>query len=265
MKYEDYRVEDLVFLTREEEDWTEEEKREVIATFPESCKTEEIRIELMSLKKAVEDGVVKKSGYYKFNKNSARSYANRHDYIYYGDPAYRYYSSYDKNKMYISIDGTYVTIDDTYDIERALNYLDDIDKRFVWIVRKYKETEKRYKTKNETKIYEETNKDRINANRLADAYLDKFKIEIPVKINAEKYRDEDLIRYYVDTKRISGWDFTYHNDYGEILWNGTPITTEDAEKIVAIMKEATRKAELIIDRVSIELRELKEKYNEATQ
>lgn len=264
MKYEDYRVEDLVFLTREEKDWTEEEKREVIATFPESCKTEEIRIELMSLKKAVEDGVVKKSGYYRINKASGKAYVKNLNYIIYGKTKSGCYYSDDKY-LFIYIDGIYKTIDDEGDIERALNYLDDIDQRFTWIHYKYTESERKYKRDNETKIYVETYKDRINANRLADTYLNKFNIEIPDEINVEKYRDEVLTRYYADTKRISGWDFTHHNEYGEILWNRTPITTEDAEKIVEIMKEATRKAELIMDRVSIELRELKEKYNKATQ
>ncbi len=263
MKYEDYRVEDLVFLTREEEHWTEEEKREVLNTFPESCETEQIREALNQVLKAIEDGTIKCNNYNYINKQSAKAYANRHDYLRYGSTKSHWYST--DNHFYVVIDGTYKTLNREWDVKRVIEYLDDVDIRFTNVIRKYREAEERYKKETEEKNYEEINKDRINANRLADAYLDKFKIEIPAKINAEKYRDEDLTRYYVDTKRISGWDFTYHNDYGEILWNGTPITTEDAEKIVEIMKEATRKAELIIDRVSIELRELKEKYNEATQ
>lgn len=261
MKYKDYRVEDLVFLTKE--DWTDEEKMEVLNTFPESCETEQIREALNEVLKAIEDGTIKCSNYNYINRQSAKAYANRHDYLRYGKPESRWYST--DNYFYVVIDGTYKTLITAWDIERAIKYLDDVDIRFTNVIRKYRKAEERYKKETEEKNYEEINKDRINANRLADAYLNKFKIEIPDKINAERYRDEDLIRYYVDTKRISGWDFTYHNNYGEILWNGTPITTEDAEKIVEIMKEATKKAELIIDRVNIELRELKEKYNEATQ
>lgn len=261
MKYEDYKAKDLVFLTKE--DWTEEEKREVIATFPESRRTEEKRTELLDLKKAVEDGVVKKTGYYRLNKNSLKSYVKYKLYLHYGDP--NGYGSRDYNTMYITIDGIYNRIGSMWDIENILKYLDDIDKRFKHIENKYRTMENKYKNENEKRLYEEKNRDRIDISRMANEYLKAFKIDIPVEVYPENRAGDGIPDYYSKTKRLYGYEYTSHNNYDEIVWNGTPITTEDAEKIIAIVKEATRKVELIIDRVDVELREIKEKYNETIQ
>lgn len=264
MKYEDYKFKDLVFLTKE--DWTEEEKREVIATFPESRRTEEKRTELLDLKKAVENGIVKKTGYYglRLNKNSLKSYAKMHlNNLYYGNPDG--YGSCGYNTLYIIIDGIYKRIGSAWDIENILEYLDDIDKRFKHIENKYRTMEIKYKNENEKRLYKEENRDRIDINRMANEYLKAFKIDIPVEVYPENRAGDGIPDYYSKTKRLYGYEYTSHNNYDEIVWNGTPITTEDAEKIIAIVKEATRKVELIIDRVDVELREIKEKYNEATQ
>ena len=257
MKYSDYRKEDLVFLTKE--DWTDEEKMEVLNTFPESCETEQIREVLNKVLKAIEDGTIKCSNYNYINKQSARAYANKHNYLRYGRPESRWCSD---KYFYVAIDGTYETLNSKWHVEKAIKYLDDVDKRFTNIIRKYREAEERYKKETEEKNYEEINKERIIANRIADSYLDRFEISILKSIEDRSYWDEILPTYRTEYKQIRGSSYTYHNKYGEITFHGKVCSKEDAEKIIEIMKEANRKAEMIMDRVDVELREIKEKYRE---
>lgn len=257
MKYSDYRKEDLVFLTKE--DWTDEEKMEVLNTFPESCETEQIREALNKVLKAIEDGTIKCSNYNYINKQSARAYANKHDYLRYGRPESNWCSD---KYFYVVIDGTYKTLNSKWHVEEAIKYLDDVDKRFTNIIRKYREAEERYKKETEEKNYEEINKERIIANRIADSYLDRFEISILKSIKGRSYSDEILPTYRTEYKQIRGGNYTYHNKYDEITFYGKVCSKEDAEKIIEIMTEANRKAEMIMDRVDIELREIKEKYRE---
>lgn len=258
MKYADYKVKDLVFLTKE--DWTEEEMKEVLDTFPESNQTEQIRGALNNVIEAIDNEIIKTNRWGEINKQSARAYANKHNYLMYGNGSGYWYSI---NGLYIRIDGEEFALRYKSDVEKRIQYLDDIKKRFKNICNKYVKSEERYKKEKETNDYETANRERIIANRIASCYLSEFEIKILKNFKKYKYLDEVIPEYTTETKRIRGNDFAYYNHYGEIEFHNKVLSKEDAEKITEIIKEANRKAELIMDRVNIELREIKEKYNES--
>lgn len=263
MKYSDYKEENLVFLTKT--DWTEEEMREVLDTFPESKDTEKVREAVKEIIEAIDHSIIKVNTWGAINKTSAKAYANKHEYVEYGrirrNPLC--ISSPD-NEFYVYIDGYYETIDYKSDAKNIIKYLeeDDIKKRFNNVVRKYREREERYKKAMEVETYEKENRERIIANRIADCYLSKFELRILKSYENYKYSDEDIPSYSTEDKTLRGSAFTWHNSYGEIEFYNKVLSKEDAEKIIEIIKEANRKVELIMDRVDIELREIKEKYKE---
>ena len=258
MKYEDYRKEDLVFLTKT--DWAEEEMKEVIDTFPESRKTEHIRKALNDILIAIEKGTLKTNTWNHINMQSAKAYANRHDYVWYGKPSSSRWDA--GNCFHIVIDGTYRRLDDKWDIKQAIKYLDNITERFNHISYEYREAEKRYKKETETQNYEDENRERIITNRIADQYLSAFSIRILNNLENYRYSDETIPDYRHSEKTVRGSDYRYCNSYGEITFCGKVCSEEDAEKIIEIMKEANRKAQMIMDRVDIELREIQEKYRD---
>lgn len=253
MKYEDYKIEDLVFLTKK--DWTEEEMKEVLDTFPESNQTEQIREALNNVIEAIDNEIIKTNRWGEINKQSARAYANKHDHIMYSN------SSWNKG-LYIYIDGDKHYMPYESDAKRIIKYLDDINKRFDCICYRYIESETRYKREKETNEYEVTNRERIIANRIADCYLNKFEIRILESFQNYRCSDREIPSYRAEDKTVRGSYYTSHNRYGEIEFYNKVVSKEDAEKIIEIMIEANRKAELIMDRVDIELREIREKYKE---
>ena len=257
MKYSDYRKEDLVFLTKE--DWTVEEVKEVIDTFPESCETEKIREALNKVFEDIENGILKTNTWGHINMQSAKAYASRNDYVRYGKTSNRWDAS---NCFYIIIDGTYRRLHDRWDIKQAISYLDNTIERFNRVSYKYREAEERYKRETETQNYENENRERIIANRIADCYLNEFDISILDNIEKWMYSDETIPNLTSSRKNVRGNNYICHNSYGEIIFFDKVCSKEDAEKIIEIMKEANRKAEMIMDRVDIELREIKEKYKE---
>ena len=117
----------------------------------------------------------------------------------------------------------------------------------------------------ETQNYEKKNKDRIIKNQIADCYLSEFEIRILDNYEEHKYSYSKFPDYRSSSKTVRGSDYRCHNSYGEITFFGKVCSKEDAERIVEIMKEANRKAKLIMDRVDIELREIREKYKEDSQ
>lgn len=258
MKYSDYKVEDLVFLTKG--DWTEEEMREVLNTFPESNQTEQIREALNKVIEAIDNEIIKTNRWGEINKQSARAYANKHNYLMYTKGSSSWYSYI--NGLYFCIDGEKFTLHYKSDVERSIRYLDDIKKRFENICNEYAKSEERYKKEKEANDYETANRERIIANKIASCYLREFEIRILKNLENYRYSKEQIPEYTTETKRIRGNDFAYYNRYGEIEFRNKVLSKEDAEKITEIIKEANRKAELIMDRVNIELREIKEKYNE---
>lgn len=261
MKYSDYKEENLIFLTKT--DWTEEEMREVLNTFPESKDAEKVREAVNEVIKAINNGVIKVNFWRNIDKRSAKAYANTHDYVSYG--AIRRNSSFAgslDNEFYVCIDGYYKIINSFYDAKKIIEYLDDFKKRFNDVTRKYREREERYKKAMEVETYEKENRERIIANKIADCYLSKFELKILKSYENYRYSDEVIPSYSTEDKTLRGSAFTWHNNYGEIVFHNKVLSKEDAEKIIEIMKEANRKVELIMDRVDIELREIKEKYED---
>ena len=81
MRYEDYKVEDMVFTNKE--DWTEEEKKEFLDTCPEGKDTPEKIEALYALLDAIDNGEVKLNQYKDINKNSVAAYGKRHGNVVY--------------------------------------------------------------------------------------------------------------------------------------------------------------------------------------
>ena len=261
MKYSDYKEEDLVFLTKT--DWTEEEMREVLDTFPESKDTEKVREAVNKVIEAINNGVIKVNCWRNIDKRSAKAYANTHDYVSYGGIRRNsFFAGSPDNEFYVCIDGYYKVIGDIYDAKNIIEYLDDVKKRFKDVSRKYCEREERYKKAMEVETYEKENRERIIANKIADCYLSKFELRILKSYENYRYSDEDIPSYSTEDKTFRGSAFTWHNSYGEIEFHKKVLSKEDAEKIIEIMKEANRKVELIMDRVDVELREIREKYED---
>lgn len=252
MRYEDYKVEDMVFTTKE--DWTEEEMKEFLDTCLE-CKDNEGSIyALFELQKAIEDGIVKVNSLNDINKQSAKAYVKDKAYIYYGG-GFRYT---DEKRLYVILDGERWEIPDIYTIKRILNNYNNIEKRFRFIIQKYEKKEKEYATKKKMAEYTEKYADRIILSRKAAAWLDDFRLEVPIGIEKKEWSPE----YYAERKRFSGSNYYHTNDYGELTFFDYPITEDEAKKIIEVISEASRKVSLIMDRCKVELDEIYEKYRD---
>ncbi len=258
MKYENYKIEDMTFNTKE--DWTEEEMREFLETCPEGKETEKTIATLEQLIKDIEYGLLKTNAYGKIIGTSGKAYANKHDYIEYGITS-RWAET---QCVYVYVDGEKRSIRDSWDAKRCIEHLKDVPSRFKYpIQRKYKETEQKWKEQNEDTIYKAENRDRILASRIANAWMEEFRVQIPTSIKKNEWnRDEEFPEYKPVTKILRGWDYTNTNKYGELKFFNTPITEEDAKRLTEACQEASRKIELAMDKLELELREMKEKYRE---
>ena len=259
MKYEDYRVEDQVFTNKA--DWTEEEMKEFLDTCPESIGNEITLKALQQLLEDIENGTVKMDCFgTSINRNSGKAYAKKHDGIYYGN-ASRWR---DENELYVLVDGYKETISNDWRIRTIINKLNDVSDRFTILSSKYKEQEEKYRVEQETKNYTETNKSRIITSKRAYEWLDDCNIEMPIRVFEDdwKLNRDDIPDFRNETRRFRGYDYRDHNKYGELCFFNQPITEDEANHIIEVMQEASRKIGLILDRVEVELNEIKEKYRE---
>ena len=188
MRYEDYKVEDMVFTTKE--DWTEEEMKEFLDTCPE-CKDNEGSIRaLIDIDEAIKNGTLKANRYSDINKLSAKSYAKNHPYVYYGKCG-RYYGN---DCLYVILDGERKAVTGAWGIERILRDMENIKNRFEYISTKYKQKENEYVTKKEMAEYTDKYADRIILSRKAAAWLDDFRLEVPIGIEKKEWSPE----YYAE-------------------------------------------------------------------
>lgn len=253
MRYEDYKVEDMVFTTKE--DWTEEEMREFLDTCPE-CKGNAASVAALNeLLEAIENNGIKLNAYHEINRGSAKAYVKKHTGIYYG-----YCGCYRGDNMYVIIDGEKREINTSWNVKDLLKDINNIQWRFNRLAHKYKAQEEKYVTEKETTEYKKVNKDQIIASRMADEWLADFKLEVPVNVYERTWIRDDLPKYESEMKKFNGWDFRFHNKYDELTFYNEPITKEEAEKIISVIQEASRKVSLIIDRCQVELQEIKESH-----
>lgn len=261
MKYEDYLVSDCVFLTKS--DWTDEEKAEVVATFPECKGTEE---KIAALEKAIadlEDGVLKTDKYgYRINRASAKSYASKSNVFCYGSTT----GWSDTKNLYMFIDGEKNSFISEFHFKQAINYLSNINQRFIKIACIYEERERKLQEQINNESYEDTNRERIDANKKATAWLDATRIEVTTGICKSSYSDE--YKAYGENdfrKRMKGFDYIHNNNFGELLFHGEVVSKEDAEMISKMTEDLSIKIGFMIDKYVAEMELLKLKYKEISE
>jgi len=253
MRYEDYNMGDMVFNTKE--DWTDEEKKEFLDTCPEGKDNEKKKAVLEQMLIDIENNVLKLTKYKEIHFKSAESYAKGNEYL--SMRSRRYCKT--KN-LCIMIDGIDRYIERDYHIKQLLELMDNLTDRFENITRIYKEKEEEYRKENEEKQYEKTNAERIEISSLAAQWLNNMRISVPDKIE----KDDSLWRVagYYNTYNVefNGYNYCWKNKYGELEFGNTPVTKEDAEYIVALMKESSAEIVKIINKCKTEITTIMGKY-----
>ena len=245
MKYENYKIENLVFMNGTD-GWSMDEKKEFLETCPENGGLQKTLEDLKALKTALEEEIVKCNKYGEINKNSLKAYLTRHDTnIMYGSPWRRYYASSDKD-FYFNVDGSYQIISRGWQIEDFIEkYTDDgrISERFDTISRIYSEKENKWAKDIETNRYKATHGEQIAANKKLDLLLDSLDIIIPVG-----FQEGSFGRLECKKAQLRRGDYWLPcNEYGEILINKTPFTEDQANELTDTILEMSKKIAAIVD------------------
>lgn len=258
MKYEEYKVENLTFSTKE--DWTEEEKKEFLDTCPEGKDTPEKIEVLYALLEAIKNGEVKVNQYREINKNSGAAYGKRNgNVIYLSTMRYS-----DCKSLYINVDGEQQAIDSVWRIETLIKALQDVNYRFKVVTELYKNREAQYKKKHEKEMYEEVNRERIIANRIAYAWLDSLRLEIPTEVKERDYwrSEQGILEFEANIKNFRGYDFISRSNYGELKFYDKVVSKEDAEYISKVIERATWDLLPVMNKCRTAIEDLKEKYKD---
>ena len=242
MKYENYKIENLIFLKKETEKWGETEKREFLESCPENESLPTIIEQLKVLKQALEDEAVKANQYGTINKNSLKAYVKKHDLKFcYGQPNHYYYSS--SCCFYFNVDGHYEPVGYVWQIQGYIDKYNgggNIEKRFEYLSNYYLEKETRFAKKIETDSYKATHAEQIFANNKLDRVLDDLRITVPIAVETDEYN-------HIDVKSdCMPYSSCYHNEYGEILVNKTPLTEKQATDLMnTIFEMSARISEIM--------------------
>ena len=255
MRYENYKIEDCVFMNKALKDWTEEEKREVLDTFPTSNGTEEKIAALEQLKVDIENGILKVNHWHEINKKSAEAYAKRHSAFVYQGGTYRVMAGF-----YIIFDNKEHYIRTSYQIDGFIEQLKDIEKRFTRIYDFYQEKEERYVNENEDKLYKETHKNRIDLSRQAYCWLDAIRLQVATNIGRKTYRDG--YDNYDFRKGFSGFNWINNNRYGEMTMCGELLSEEDLQKVIELSKDLSEMVSVLIDKYNAEFELIRLKYKD---
>lgn len=240
MRYENYKIEDMTFTNKE--DWTDEEKMEVLATFPETKDVEQVVDLCNKIKDDIKSGILKVNTYGDINKISAKSYVKKNPKCFYGC-VYRYSS----DDLYIMFDGKKVAIDSVFSLNRVIEKSKDNDSRFNRLKDSYSKKEQQAEKERERDNYKEAHKERIDANLKARALLDAVKIEIPTGLETRTYSE----KYYPTIRRydnLGSWSNELsHTDYGELTKDKVVISEQTANELSAMVQELSKEISDIID------------------
>lgn len=250
MRYEDYKVENYTFTTKE--DWTMKEMEEFLETCPETKNINEIKEALIQLREDIRNDVIKKSKYYIWYPASLKKYASEHPCIHWRD------RTYDKNYLFVFVDGEEIMLGRSVGVDEVIKKIEesDIATRFERIKAKYIKKEEKHRKAVEEENYEAEHKDRIKLSDKLYRMLNDIKIEFPGRVY-EQYGG-----YYTDLDRWSGWDYTHTNNYGELTMNKKPIFEEDLRHIEEVMAETIQKLRTIKEDLNAEMRIIEKKYRE---
>ena len=250
MKYEDYKKENLIFIKKD--NWTKEEMKEFLDTCPENIHLTEILDELKKLSEAIDNGEVKKCRYSGLNKSSLKAYIKKNGtYLRYGKTG-RYTS--DNNYAYVMIDGDPKYITSKYDPTDIINTYKDggnIEYRFRILSNKYSTAEQAWANEIERENYRAVNKERIKANDRLNSVIRLIDIYVPnlCEDNCYDYDDGNYyVHYSAGAIGFKGNDYGWHrNQYGEILVDNIPLSTNKANEIYDITMEMSQKIQEIIN------------------
>ena len=253
MKYADYKKEDLIFVKKD--NWTKEEMKEFLDTCPENIHLTEILDELKKLSEAIDNGEVKKCRYSGLNKSSLKAYIKKNGtYLSYGKPSRCFSYSSDDNYAYVMIDGDPKYITSKYDPIDIINTYKDggnIEHRFRILSNKYSKAERLWADSIERENYSAVNKERIKANSKLNSVIRSLDVSVPNLCEDNCY-DYDNGGYYVHystgTVGFKGYDYGWNrNQYGEILVNNIPLSTNKANEIYDMTMEMSQKIKEIIN------------------
>jgi hypothetical protein len=244
MRYENYKVEELVFLKGIYKDWTDEEKREFLDTCPESNRedTDQTVKDLERLLTAIESEEVKTNYYNELNKNSMKAYIKKHvTNFHYGRPQYL-----SENVAYLRIDGERKTLRYKSSVTGLINDYKNggnLRNRFEKISELYKNREKEFAEKIERESYTALNAERITANKKAYALIECLQMYYPAGIK------KGYTEYFAESVNYKiGYAHRFsRNNYGEILKSGFPLTEQQAENLSQNILDMSEKIKAIID------------------
>lgn len=263
MRYEDYKIEDYVFMNKEYENWTNEEKQEVLDTFPESKDAPEILKALEQLQEDIRLGVVKINMYGDINKASAKSYANKHDYIRFGSRVNIGWYGRADDRLYVILDGNIKGFAREWGLSEVINYIKKGD-RFNEIAELYERKEKDDYEAACKRDYKELNKERIDASHKAELMLDQTRIEVLTNFYPDGDGDYRIYNSFRESakKDFIGYNYTYRNKYGELEMSGEVVSKEDADKITEMLLDMNIRIGYMIDKCKAEMELLKLKYKD---
>lgn len=247
MKYEDYKVENLVFLKGEADKWTEGEKREFLDTCPESRHLEQTIEELKDIKAAIEQDVIKKNQFGDLNKSSMKAYLNKHDTnIQYGRPNRRFSYSDDSKDFFFRIDGSYCRLNKAWSVTDCIEKYENggnIAMRFQKVANEYREKESKWSENIEKERYRAINKDRIDANLKLYAVLSEIAIDLPKSVEKREWGDD----YRCIKESLRSYDMPFsHNSYGEVTVQNRPLYEDQATELYNAIMEMSSKIKAVV-------------------
>ena len=163
------------------------------------------------------------------------------------------------------IDGNGKEVRGTWEAERIIESLDDLDKRFETVRSIYKEKETKWKKEHEKELYEKENEERIIANMIAKQWLYAIRMEIPTEVKEDTPFYKNTPEYRTESKKFVGYDYTYTNKYGELEFCGQVVTKEDAEYIAKVIERATWDLLPVMNKTKAAIEDLREKYKKIAE
>lgn len=239
MLYENYKSEDGYFLNHLDE-WTGEEMKEILSTFPETKFDQEKIKAVEQLIEDIEIGVLKVNRYGDINAASAKAYANKHsEFFYYRSASYRYDAS-----LCIRAYGDDVAIKSKWKADGLLRDLKDNEKKFKTLVLKYRQSETNTKQRIERENYEELHKARIAQGQRT--YIKMRQTDLGVVMGIENTGLSHT--YYSPHKEVlHGYDYIDKNNYDEVTYKGKVISLEASKELEKACDELAREVADIID------------------
>lgn len=238
MKYDNYKIENLIFASNEVANWSIEEKREFLESCPENEHLSEAIEEAKRFREADENGEIKRTQYGDYNATSVKSWLSKNDldYVRYGSRG-----SWDDKKYAITYaDGKEQSLYSPYLVDSFINYYSDnsdrvIEKRFDDLATYYRNREKAHADAITRKMYKIEHADDISASERLKALLCDFSLDVTA--NGKHWEISDYFRWN-EYRVLKRWD------------NGADLTAKDVNRIESTLKEVESEIAQIIEKHS---------------